>query len=95
MTPMLLLVLVALSSIASAAPIVDAVSQSNADRVAYMEDGTPVDRMEQLLEARNLDDNSLFALAVTHPGLVQQIVENPLLNGEVIRLDSAVRLAPK
>ena len=27
--------------------------------------------------------------------LVQHIVENPLLNGEVIRLDSAVRLAPK
>jgi NAD(P)-dependent dehydrogenase (short-subunit alcohol dehydrogenase family) len=27
--------------------------------------------------------------------LVQSIVENPLLNGEVIRLDSAVRLAPK
>ncbi|MFV0243560.1 MAG: SDR family NAD(P)-dependent oxidoreductase [Qingshengfaniella sp.] len=27
--------------------------------------------------------------------LVQSIVENPLLNGEVIRIDSAVRLAPK
>ncbi len=27
--------------------------------------------------------------------LVQQIVENPILNGEVIRIDSAVRLAPK
>ena len=27
--------------------------------------------------------------------LVQSIVENPILNGEVIRLDSAVRLAPK
>lgn len=27
--------------------------------------------------------------------LVQQIIENPILNGEVIRLDSAVRLAPK
>ena len=27
--------------------------------------------------------------------LVQQIVENPLLNGEVIRIDSAVRLNPK
>ena len=27
--------------------------------------------------------------------LVQHIVENPLLNGEVIRIDSAVRLAPK
>lgn len=27
--------------------------------------------------------------------LVQSIVENPILNGEVIRIDSAVRLAPK
>ncbi|WBU59895.1 SDR family NAD(P)-dependent oxidoreductase [Paracoccus albus] len=27
--------------------------------------------------------------------LVQQIVENPVLNGEVIRLDNAVRMAPK
>ena len=27
--------------------------------------------------------------------LVQQIVENPLLNGEVVRIDSAVRLAPR
>lgn len=27
--------------------------------------------------------------------LVQQILENPLLNGEVIRIDSAVRLSPK
>ncbi|MEI4472227.1 SDR family NAD(P)-dependent oxidoreductase [Frigidibacter sp. MR17.24] len=27
--------------------------------------------------------------------LVQAIVENPLLNGEVVRIDSAVRLAPK
>lgn len=27
--------------------------------------------------------------------LVQQIIENPILNGEVIRIDSAVRLAPK
>lgn len=26
---------------------------------------------------------------------VQQVIENPLLNGETIRLDSAVRLAPK
>lgn len=27
--------------------------------------------------------------------LVQHVVENPLLNGEVIRIDSAVRMAPK
>lgn len=27
--------------------------------------------------------------------LVEQIIRNPLLNGEVIRIDSAVRLAPR
>ncbi len=27
--------------------------------------------------------------------LVRQIVENPMLNGEVIRLDGAIRMAPK
>jgi NAD(P)-dependent dehydrogenase (short-subunit alcohol dehydrogenase family) len=40
-----------------------------------------------------------FPSRLGHPDeyamLVQQIVENPILNGEVIRLDSAVRLAPK
>ena len=28
-------------------------------------------------------------------GLVQHIVENPMLNGEVIRLDGALRMAPR
>ena len=27
--------------------------------------------------------------------LVRQIIENPMLNGEVIRLDGAIRMAPK
>ncbi|MFV0386327.1 SDR family NAD(P)-dependent oxidoreductase [Paracoccus sp. (in: a-proteobacteria)] len=40
-----------------------------------------------------------FPSRMGHPDeyamLVQSIVENPLLNGEVIRIDSAVRLAPK
>ena len=27
--------------------------------------------------------------------LVRAIVENPMLNGEVIRLDGAIRMAPK
>ena len=27
--------------------------------------------------------------------LAQQIVENPMLNGEVIRLDGAIRMAPR
>ena len=29
------------------------------------------------------------------PSLVREIVENPMLNGEVIRLDGAIRMAPK
>jgi len=46
-----------------------------------------------------------FGLQVPHPArlgrpeeyaaLVQHIVENPLLNGEVIRLDGAIRMQPK
>jgi hypothetical protein len=27
--------------------------------------------------------------------LVQSIVENPMLNGEIIRLDGAIRMAPR
>jgi len=27
--------------------------------------------------------------------LVKQIIENPMLNGEVIRLDGAIRMQPK
>jgi 3-hydroxyacyl-CoA dehydrogenase/3-hydroxy-2-methylbutyryl-CoA dehydrogenase len=27
--------------------------------------------------------------------LARQIIENPMLNGEVIRLDGAIRMAPK
>jgi hypothetical protein len=27
--------------------------------------------------------------------LVQQIIENPMLNGETIRLDGAIRMAPR
>jgi hypothetical protein len=30
-----------------------------------------------------------------YAALVQQIIENCMLNGEVIRLDGAIRLAPK
>jgi NAD(P)-dependent dehydrogenase (short-subunit alcohol dehydrogenase family) len=30
-----------------------------------------------------------------YAALVKQIVENPMLNGEVIRLDGAIRMAPK
>jgi NAD(P)-dependent dehydrogenase (short-subunit alcohol dehydrogenase family) len=30
-----------------------------------------------------------------YAALVKHIVENPMLNGEVIRLDGAIRMAPK
>ena len=30
-----------------------------------------------------------------YAGLVRHVVENPMLNGEVIRLDGAIRMAPK
>jgi len=30
-----------------------------------------------------------------YAALVQHIVENPMLNGEVIRLDGAIRMAPR
>jgi hypothetical protein len=30
-----------------------------------------------------------------YAALVQHIIENPMLNGEVIRLDGAIRMAPK
>jgi NAD(P)-dependent dehydrogenase (short-subunit alcohol dehydrogenase family) len=46
-----------------------------------------------------------LAAAIPHPNrlgrpaefglLVRQIVENPMLNGEVIRLDGALRMAPR
>jgi hypothetical protein len=36
-----------------------------------------------------LGDPSEYAL------LVRQIVENPMLNGETIRLDGAIRMAPR
>ncbi|MBT9385051.1 SDR family NAD(P)-dependent oxidoreductase [Pseudooceanicola sp. CBS1P-1] len=48
---------------------------------------------------KTLEAGLPFPSRMGRPGeyamLVQQIIENPLLNGEVIRLDSAVRLAPK
>ena len=37
-----------------------------------------------------------FAIkALSHAKLVKHIIENDMLNGEVIRLDGAIRLAPK
>ena len=44
---------------------------------------------EQVPHPSRLGDPDEFGL------LVQQVVENPMLNGEVIRLDGAIRMAPR
>ncbi|MFS4436899.1 SDR family NAD(P)-dependent oxidoreductase [Paracoccaceae bacterium GXU_MW_L88] len=58
-----------------------------------MSSGLPAD-VKQSLEA-GLPFPSRMGKPEEFAMLVQQIVENPILNGEVIRIDSAVRLAPK
>jgi len=55
-------------------PVVDESDRLAADRVASMPDADPVSRMLMLLEARKLDDGGLFALAATHPDIVEQAV---------------------
>ena len=44
---------------------------------------------QQVLFPSRFGDPDEFAM------LAQQIVENPMLNGEVIRLDGAIRMAPR
>jgi NAD(P)-dependent dehydrogenase (short-subunit alcohol dehydrogenase family) len=57
--------------------------------------------MSSLPEAarQSLGQQVPFPSRLGHPNefaqLVQSIVENPMLNGEVIRLDGAIRMAPK
>ena len=56
--------------------------------------------VEQLYEATRgwglIDHNLVAADTAGHIGhLVRAIVENPMLNGEVVRLDGAIRMAPR
>lgn len=65
-----------LATPAWAAPIqVTPTDTANAARVAAMPDGDPVGRLNQVLEAARLSQGALFALAASHPGIVQQIVD--------------------
>lgn len=57
-------------------PRVDAAAEARAERIRAMPDTDPVARINQVLAARDLDDAALFALAGTHPGLVEQIVSD-------------------
>ena len=54
------------------------VEQARADRVVRMSDVAPSDRINQLLAAREFNDAELFALAATHPVLVQHFIPGDL-----------------
>jgi len=54
------------------------VEQARADRVVSMSDVAPSDRINQLLAAREFNDAELFALAATHPVLVQHFIPGDL-----------------
>ena len=54
-------------------PVVDAAAEASAALIRAMPDGDPVGRINQLLAARDLSPGALFALASTHPGLVEQL----------------------
>lgn len=57
-------------------PIVDDAARFEAERVRMMSDTDPTSRMLMLLAAREFDDAALFALAGSHPGLVEQLVSS-------------------
>ncbi|MDE0856090.1 MAG: SDR family NAD(P)-dependent oxidoreductase [Nevskia sp.] len=58
-----------------------------------MMSGLPQDVQESL--GRSVPFPSRLGRATEYAALVQHIVENPMLNGETIRLDGALRMAPK
>lgn len=75
---LLLLSLIGLSSPASAqsasAPVVSEADRFAAERIADMPDADPAARLQMVLEARKQTDGALFALAETHPGIVEQVM---------------------
>ena len=58
-----------------------------------MIDGLPADVLESL--GRGVPFPPRLGRPAEYAQLVQQIVENVMLNGETIRLDGALRMAPK
>lgn len=60
---------------AAGAPVVTPQDTATAQRVAHMRDSDPIGRLNQLLEAVALSQGALFVLAASHPGLVQQVVD--------------------
>lgn len=61
----------------------------NTPMMAALPEQVRIDLAKTVPFPQKLGDPDEFAM------LVQQIVENPMLNGEVIRLDGAIRMTPK
>jgi hypothetical protein len=55
--------------------------------------GLPAEAQESL--GRQVPHPSRLGKPAEYAALVRHIVENPMLNGETIRLDGAIRMAPK
>lgn len=71
--PLLLWLGLGQPALADRPPVVDAAAEAQAGQISRMSDGDPVSRMLMLLAARDLSDAALFALASTHPGIVEQL----------------------
>jgi hypothetical protein len=55
--------------------------------------GLPQEAQDSL--AQQVPHPSRLGAPSEYAALVRHIVENPMLNGEVIRLDGAIRMAPR
>jgi len=63
------------NSVLASPPVVTQQAEFAAQRIAAMADGDPVSRMLMLIEAQKLDEAALFALATTHPSIVEQATQ--------------------
>ncbi len=61
-----------------AAPVATELERARADRVMNMPDVAPSDRINQLLATRGFNDAELFALAATHPVIVEHFTPGDL-----------------
>lgn len=59
-------------------PVVDAAAMAQADVVRGYADSDPVGRIQMLLAARALSPGAQFALAQTHPNIVEQVIDPQL-----------------
>jgi hypothetical protein len=64
-----------------AAPVANQMERARAERVVSMPDVAPSDRINQLLAARDFNDAELFALAATHPVIVEHFTPGDLALG--------------